>query len=81
MKPMLFSLFTLLALGAAGCTTKHFTVNGLICPEGHTDQMVRHDLSECRYYDQDAAARASRPPRLEQECLECLKARGYELEQ
>lgn len=69
------------ALGIAGCTTKHFTVNGLICPEGHTEQMVQRDLSECRYYDQDAAARASKPPRLSEECQECLEKRGYEIEQ
>lgn len=76
-----FAFFSLLLLASAGCTTKHFTVNGLVCPEGHTEQMVKRDLTECRYYDQEDAARSARPPRLDPECVECLKKRGYEIEQ
>ncbi len=71
------SLVALLLL--AGCATKNFTVNGLICPDNHTEQMVRNDLSECKYYDQKDAA-MSATPKLSGECQECLIKKGYEIE-
>ncbi len=77
MKTILFSALLLLL---AGCSTKNVTFNGLVCPADHSEQMVQRDLTECRYYDQDDAARSARPPRLTDECVECLEKRGYEIE-
>lgn len=63
----------------AGCSSKNIRVSGMICPEGHTEQMVTQDLRECRAYDEKAAEKASKP-KLSPECIECLEKRGYELE-
>jgi hypothetical protein len=52
----------------------------MVCPEGHTEQMVQRDLSQCRYYDAKAAAEASKS-KIASECIECLKKRGYEIEE
>ena len=78
MKTVLLSALLLLL---AGCSAKTVTVNGLVCPADRSDQMVQRDLTECRYYDQDDAARSARPPKLTDECVECLEKRGYEIEQ
>jgi hypothetical protein len=77
MKLLHVSLLTLLLL--SGCATKKFTVNGLICPDNHTEQMVRHDLSECKYYTQEDA-KNSATPKISNECKECLIKKGYEIE-
>jgi outer membrane biogenesis lipoprotein LolB len=63
----------------AGCSSKNVRVSGMVCPEGHTEQMVTQDLRECRAYDEKAAEKASRS-KLSPECIECLKKRGYEIE-
>lgn len=75
---VLFS--TLLALGVTGCAQKHLTVNGLICPAGHSDELIKADFAECRYYDLDAAAKASKAP-ITVECQKCLESKGYKIEQ
>ena len=75
------SLLFILMLGlfASGCQTKHIRVGGMICPEGHTEQMVHRDLSQCRYYDEKAAAEASKS-KIAPECIECLQKKGYMIE-
>jgi hypothetical protein len=74
---------TLLAATAliltAGCADKQLHVGGMICPEGHTEEMVHEDFRECRAYDEKAAERASRP-KLTEECKECLEERGYKVD-
>ncbi|MEA3523855.1 MAG: hypothetical protein U9R50_12890 [Campylobacterota bacterium] len=77
MKLLHVSLLTLLLL--TGCATKDFTVNGLICPDNYTEQMVRSDLSECKYYDQKDALNSAKP-KLSTQCQECLIEKGYEIE-
>lgn len=60
--------------------SKRVKINGLICPEGHsTPQQVEKDLTECNYYDEKAAAKASESP-IKPECKSCLEDKGYELE-
>ena len=66
----------LAALFISGCETKHIRVGGMVCPEGHTEQMVHRDLSQCRYYDEKAAAEASKS-KIAPECIECLQEKGY----
>lgn len=73
---MRYLFIALAALLVAGCTTKDLKVSGMICPEGHTEEMVHQDFRECRVYDDEAAARASQP-KLTPECIECLRERGY----
>ncbi len=63
----------------SGCASKRITFNGLVCPHDHSEQMLAHDLSECRYYDQKDAE-ASAMPKPSGECLKCLLDRGYEVE-
>jgi len=70
---------SVLALFYAGCSSKNITVNGLICPSNHTEQMVQNDLRECHYYDMKAIE-ASATPKIEGECKKCLEAKGYRLE-
>lgn len=74
---------TLLALAAllitAGCADKQLHVGGMICPVGHTEEMVHQDFRDCRAYDDKAAERASQP-KLTEECQECLQQRGYKVD-
>ncbi len=70
----------LVALFISGCETKHIRVGGMVCPEGHTEQMVHRDLSQCRYYDEEAAAKASQS-KISPECIECLEKKGYQIEE
>lgn len=75
---------TLLAVTAllltAGCADKQLHIGGMICPVGHTEEMVHQDFRECRAYDKKAAERASRPG-LTEECQECLQERGYKVDE
>lgn len=75
--------FVLLAattlLFSAGCADKQLHIGGMICPEGHTEDMVHQDFRECRAYDAEAAERASQP-KLTEECQECLEERGYKVD-
>ncbi len=71
--------YLMIALGAlllAGCSTKEIRIGGMICPPGHTEEMVHQDFRECRVYDDEAAAKASQP-KMTPECIECLEQRGY----
>lgn len=74
----LFLIITLIGLSA--CNAKRVTVNGLICPEGYSQHQVEKDLSQCKYYDEKAAAEASKSP-IQPVCRECLEAKGYEIEE
>ena len=75
MRYLLMTAAAVMLLG--GCSTKNsLKVGGMICPPGHTEEMVHQDFSECRAYDEKAAERASRP-KLSPECVECLRERGY----
>lgn len=78
MKTTLPILAVLLLFG--GCATKRVTFNGLICPAGHNDSMIKDDLRECRYYDMEAIEKASEPKKFDKECLQCLIGKGYEVE-
>lgn len=60
--------------------SKRVKINGLICPAGYsTPQQAEKDLTECHYYDEKAAAKASESP-IKPECIKCLEDKGYELE-
>ncbi len=77
MKLLYISFLALIIL--TSCSRKNITINGLICPDKHTEQMVQRDLSECHYYDQQAIENST-TPKLSDECKECLIKRGYEIE-
>lgn len=81
MKKTLFSitLFSLLALSNTGCAQKQLSINGMICPEGHSEERIRADFSACRYYNLDDAAKATAAP-MSIECKECLEKKGYTIE-
>jgi hypothetical protein len=75
---------TLLTISAltllySGCSSKNIAVNGLICPAGHSEEMIQRDFRECRYYDMKAIE-ASATPKIDEECLKCLNEKGYVLE-
>lgn len=74
-------VFITIAIGIAGigCAEKQFVINGLICPEGRTEDRIRADFTECRYYDLEAAAKASKAP-ITIECQKCLESKGYKIE-
>jgi len=78
---MKFSLFfgVLSALVLVGCAEKQLVVNGLICPAGHSEELVKADFRECKVYDLEAATNASKPP-LSVECQKCLENKGYRIE-
>ena len=77
-------LIVLALLGAlwfGGCSSKNIQVSGMICPPGHTEQMVHEDFRACRAYDEKEAEKATFPKTLDQECKECLIERGYKVEE
>ena len=74
---ILFLIITL--IGFSACSSKRVAVNGLICPEGYSQHRIEKDLTQCKFYDQKAAAEASKSP-IEPVCRECLEAKGYEIE-
>lgn len=77
-KNLLFAVLTILFF--SGCAQKQLVVNGMLCPEGHTDELIKADFRECRYYDLKAASEASKAP-LTIECKTCLESKGYKIEQ
>ncbi|MCX6061058.1 MAG: hypothetical protein NT103_02260 [Campylobacterales bacterium] len=81
MKKVLLSitLFSLLALINTGCAHKQLGINGMICPEGHSEERIKADFTACRYYNLDDAAKANAAP-ISIECKECLEKKGYKLE-
>jgi hypothetical protein len=66
-------------LAFAGCSSKNMKVSGMICPPGHTEQMVNADFRECRAYDEEKAQKATYPKALDSDCQECLVKRGYRI--
>lgn len=73
-------LYTLIAsltvtIALAGCANK-LMVNGMICPEGHSEARAKADFTACRYYDLKDADKASTAT-ITVECKECLEKKGY----
>ena len=64
----------------SGCAEKQLVINGLICPAGRSEELVKADFQECRYYDLEAATKASKAP-MTIECQKCLEGKGYKIEQ
>ncbi len=77
MRYLFLSAAALLLMG--GCATKSLKIGGMVCPEGHTEEMIHSDFRDCRAYDDKVAEESSRP-KLSPECVECLEARGYQVD-
>lgn len=80
-KSILYTLLASLTLTVAfcGCTTsgtKQLMINGMICPEGHSEARAKADFTACRYYDLKDADKASTAT-ITVECKECLEKKGY----
>lgn len=73
------TMATILALSLNGCSSKQLIVNGMICPEGHSEARAKADFSACRYYDLKDADKASTAS-ISIECKECLEKKGYTIE-
>ena len=78
-KNLLFALIVVTVL-LSGCAEKQMSFNGMICPAGKTEDLVKADFQECRYYDLKAATEASKAP-ITVECQKCLENKGYKIEQ
>lgn len=79
-KKIVMALVFFLTLIAAGCAEKEMSINGMICPpNGVNEDRIQSDLRECRYYDMEAVAKASRAP-ITVECQKCLESKGYKIE-
>lgn len=63
-----------------GCANRQLMINGMICPEGHSEARAKADFSECRYYDLKDADKASAGT-ISVECKECLEKKGYKVVQ
>ena len=78
-KSILYTLISTITLTIAftGCTSnKQLMVNGMICPEGHSEARAKADFTACRYYDLKDADKASTGT-ITVECKECLEKKGY----
>jgi len=64
----------------SACAEKQVALNGVICPTGKTEELIKADFQECRYYDLKAATEASKAP-ITVECQKCLESKGYRIEQ
>ena len=73
MKKWAFLAAALAAIITSGCAEKQLTVNGMICPAGVSEERMRADFAECRYYDLEAAGKASKAP-MTIECQKCLES-------
>ncbi len=80
MKKILFLTLTAVTLLISGCAEKQMSFNGMICPAGKTEDLIKADFQECRYYDLKAATEASKAP-ISVECQKCLESKGYKIEQ
>lgn len=78
MKTFYITAIALLLL--SGCTHKSLNINGMICPEGHSEEMVKADFSQCRYYNLDDAKKATMGE-VSAECKECLEKKGYKIQE
>ncbi|MDD3596835.1 hypothetical protein [Sulfuricurvum sp.] len=79
-KTLLFGITLAALLLNFGCAEKQLVVNGMICPSDRSEDRIRADFAECKYYDLDAATKASRAP-ITVECQKCLENKGYKVEQ
>ncbi|MDP3300571.1 MAG: hypothetical protein Q8S36_01220 [Sulfuricurvum sp.] len=68
----------MLIVTLCGCSNKQLMINGMICPEGHSEARAKADFSECRYYDLKDADKASTAT-ITVECKECLEKKGYKI--
>lgn len=68
----------MLLLTLCGCADKQLMINGMICPEGHSEARAKADFTACRYYDLNDADKASAPA-ISVECKECLEKKGYKI--
>ena len=68
----------MLIVTLCGCSNKQLMINGMICPEGHSEARAKADFSECRYYDLKDADKASTAT-ITIECKECLEKKGYKI--
>ncbi|MFA6188607.1 MAG: hypothetical protein WC680_04950 [Sulfuricurvum sp.] len=66
----------MLLLALSGCSDKQLMINGMICPEGHSEARAKADFTACRYYDLKDADKASTGA-ITVECKECLEKKGY----
>lgn len=80
MTKVLFLGFITTVLMIGGCAQKAMSFNGMICPAGKTEENIKADFQECRYYDLEAATKASLAP-MSIECQKCLENKGYRVEQ
>ena len=80
MKTFLLLGITAGILLLSGCADKEIAINGMICPAGKTEDRIKADFEECRYYDLKAAGEASKAP-ITIECQKCLESKGYKVEQ
>lgn len=67
---------TTITVAFSACAQKQLMINGMICPEGHSEARAKADFSACRYYDLKDADKASTPT-ISVECKECLEKKGY----
>lgn len=79
MKKTLFLTVSAILFLLSGCAEKQLVVNGMICPAGRSDELIKADFAECRYYDLEAATKASKAP-ITIECQKCLESKGYTIE-
>jgi hypothetical protein len=70
------TMATMLVLSLSGCANKQLMINGMICPEGHSEERAKADFTACRYYDLKDADKASTAT-ISVECKECLEKKGY----
>lgn len=68
----------MLILALFGCSDKQLMINGMICPEGHSEARAKADFTACRYYDLKDADKASTAT-ITVECKECLEKKGYKI--
>jgi len=76
---MKYLVFLLPLLIFSACSSKNVRINGLSCPAEFSQERVHKDITECHYYDEKAAAKASKAP-IKEDCVECLEKKGYKLE-
>ena len=69
----------MLIITLCGCSGQQLMINGMICPEGHSEARAKADFTECRYYDLKDADKSS-TANISIECKECLEKKGYKIE-
>lgn len=67
-----------LTITFSACAQKQLMINGMICPEGHSEERAKADFTACRYYDLKDADKASTAT-IDIECKECLEKKGYQI--